>query len=319
MTEFIITEDFPKSQVEFDRRFSTEKACYMYLFNMRWPSGFRCCKCGHQTYWVSAKYLFICTRCEHQHSLTAGTIMHATKKPLRYWFKAMWWFTTRKSGVNAINLKDLLALGSYGTAWTWLHKLRRCTIRYGRQKLSGNVEVDEIYFGGHNPGKRGRGAAGKSVVLAAVEKKKPRKLGRIRLQIFPDCSSNSINTFLQQNVASGSTVICDGWKGYSALKQQGYTHQPVFRLKTDNRLSVLPAVHLVASLVKRLLMGTFHGSVSAKYLQLYLNEYVFRFNRRKSKTVGKKFFRIVQQAMDSTNISFEQITLPITIDYSLAN
>jgi hypothetical protein len=142
-----------------------------------------------------------------------------------------------------------VGLGSYGTAWSWLHKLRRSTICYGRQKLSGNVEVDEIYFGSQNSRKRGRGAGGKSGVLAAVEKKKPRKLGRIRLQLFPDCSSNSINTFLQQ----------------------------------------------------------------------YLDEYVFRFNRRKSKTAGKKFFRIVQQAMDSINITFEQITLPVTTDNSLAN
>ena len=124
MQNFFTNEDFPCSEVEFENRFNTEKACRDYLINMKWPDGFHCRNCGHKKYWTSAKHLYICTRCETPHSLTAGTVMHATKKPLTYWFKAMWWFTTRKSGVNAVNLKDLLGFGSYQTAWLWLHKLK---------------------------------------------------------------------------------------------------------------------------------------------------------------------------------------------------
>ena len=170
MTEFTITEDFPKSEIEFDLRFSKPEACLDYLFKQKWPDGFVCRKCGHQHCWFSSRKLYICTQCEHQHSLTAGTIMDSSKKPIIYWFKAMWWFTTRRSGINAVNLKELLGLGSYGTAWTWLQKLRRCTIRHEREKLSGRVEVDEFFIGGRRSGKRGRGAEGKTIVAVAVER-----------------------------------------------------------------------------------------------------------------------------------------------------
>jgi hypothetical protein len=121
---------------------------------------FICKKCGHSNYWVSARNLYICTQCEHNHSLTAGTIMDSSKKPITYWFKAMWWFTTRKSEINAVNLKELLGFSSYGTAWCWLQKRRRCTIRQDRKKLSERVEVDEFFIGGQKSGKRGRGADG---------------------------------------------------------------------------------------------------------------------------------------------------------------
>jgi hypothetical protein len=170
MTEFTIAEDFPKSEIEFDQRFSKPEACFDYLFKQKWPDGFVCKKCGHKQYWLSSRNLYICTQCEHQHSLTAGTIMDSSKKPITYWFKAMWWFTTRKSGINAVNLKELLGFGSYGTAWTWLQKLRRCTIRHEREKLSGRVEVDEFVIGGKRSGKRGRGAEGKTIVAIAVER-----------------------------------------------------------------------------------------------------------------------------------------------------
>jgi hypothetical protein len=170
MTNFTITEDFPKSEIEFDQRFSDPQACYEYLFQYKWPDGFECKICGNSQYWLSSRNLYICTRCEHQHSLTADTVMDSSKKPITYWFKAMWWFTTRKSGINAVNLKELLGLGSYGTAWCWLQKLRRCTIRDEREKLSGRVEVDEFFVGGQRSGKSGRGAVGKVAVVAAVER-----------------------------------------------------------------------------------------------------------------------------------------------------
>jgi transposase-like protein len=232
--------------------------------------------------------------------------MHGTKKPITYWFKAMWWFTTRKAGVNAINLKELLDLGSYDTAWTWLQKLRRCTIRKDRAKLSGTVEVDDFVLGGHKSGKRGRGAEGKTIALAAVEKQ-GRRLGRIRLQVCQDCSSDSLMPFIEQNIESGSHIITDGWKGYNPIATGDYRHQKVYWTQHADKSSVLPGVHLVVSLLKRVMLGTFQGRFERKHLQSYLNEYVFRFNRRRSKSVGKKFMRIVQQVITSINISRNQV------------
>ena len=316
MVEFYITEDFPKSEIEFAKRFASETACYEYLFRAKWPNGFICPNCEHQSYWISSKYIYICTRCESHFSLTAGTIMHDTKKPITYWFKAMWWFTTRKSGVNAINLQDLLGF-SYVTAWSWLQKLRRCTIRKDREKLSGKVEVDEFYIGGQKPGKRGRGAAGKRIVVAAVERK-GRKIGRIRLKVVDDCSSDSLTAFINQNVEDGSQVVTDGWKGYS-LDKNRYDHHQVFLSKSKDKYSALSGVHLIASLVKRLILGTFHGRVDSKYLQNYLDEYVFRFNRRTSRSVGKKFMRIVQQVVSSVKITCTQIKNDIGPDFRTAN
>jgi len=319
MTDFTITEDFPESEFEFDQRFHSNKACREYLAKMKWPEGFRCSHCGHQHYWESARDLYICTRCERPHSLTARTVMHSTKKPLTYWFKAMWWFTTRKSGVNAVNLKDLLGFGSYQTAWTWLHKLRRCTIRHQRERLSGLVEVDEFYMGGQQPGKRGRGANGKSIIIAAVEKKDGCKIGRIRLQVIPDCSGATLDRFIQTNVEPGSVVVTDGWKGYSSLDTKVYDHKPIIASHTDDKSSVLPGVHLVASLVKRLMMGTFQGRFAPSHLQSYMDEYVFRFNRRTSRNVGKKFMRIAQQVVVTTQVTCEKIIGGVTPFAQLAN
>jgi hypothetical protein len=187
MQDFIINEDFPKSEIEFDLRFSDPSRCFDYLFSLKWPTGFVCKKCKNNNYWISKRQLYICTVCEHQHSLTAGTIMDSSKKPITYWFKAMWWFTTRKSGVNAVNLQELLGFGSYDTAWHWLQKLRRCKIRKECEKLSGRVEVDEFVIGGQRSGKRGRGAEAKTIVVAAVERCDQKKqIGRIRLQVILD-------------------------------------------------------------------------------------------------------------------------------------
>ncbi len=154
----IFTEDFPQNEIEFDEKFNTEEACHNYLYNLRWPNGFKCPKCGHHKSWKNGKGLYECQKCHTQTSITAGTIMHGTRKPLRYWFKAMWWFTVNKTGISAVNLQKLLGFKSYETAWTWLQKLRRCTVRNERSPLSGTVEVDEVFVGGKGEVVRGRGA-----------------------------------------------------------------------------------------------------------------------------------------------------------------
>ena len=307
-TEFTITENFPKSEIEFDMRFLNPNACYDYLFSIKWPNGFVCSRCNNQSYWISKRHLYICTACEHQHSLTAGTIMDSSKKPITYWFKAMWWFTTRKSGVNAVNLKELLGFGSYHTAWHWLQKLRRCTIRKDREKLSGRVEVDEFVIGGQRAGKRGRGAEGKTLVAAAVERcDEQRKIGRIRLQVILDYSAYSLETFITENIQPGSKVVTDSWSSYSSATQGQYHHVPINQSKEGKDNDSLYGVHLVISLVKRLINGTHQGRFEPKYLQNYLDEYVFRFNRRKSKFIGKKFMRIAEQVVESSKIKWTQI------------
>jgi hypothetical protein len=329
MIDFMIKEDYPKSEIEFDQRFSNIDACYNYLAQTKWPNGFICEKCGHNACWISSKYIYICTKCEHQYSLTAGTIMHRTRKPITYWFKAMWWFTTRKSGVSAVNLQELLGLGSYNTAWAWLQKLRRCTVRKDRRKLSRRVEIDEFYIGGKKPGKRGRGADGKTIVYIAVErylKQNPETLekywqiGRARMQVALDCSSYSLETFINHNVESGSTVATDEWSSYQPILNTRYNHDVIDQSKQKGPERGLYGAHLIVSLVKRLIRGTFQGRFEPKYLQNYLDEYVFRFNRRKSKSIGKKFMRIVQQVVNSCKISYKEIKFdldPISEYFSL--
>ena len=301
-------EDFPKNEVEFDRRFFTDQACLEYLFQLRWPDGFVCPQCGHTRYWRSARRLYLCRQCEHQQSVTAGTIFHGTKKPLRVWFKALWWFSTRKSSVNAVSLQELLGLGSYQTAWRWLQKLRTCTIFPDREKLSGNIEADEFYLGGERSGKRGRGADHKCKVAVAIERK-GRKLGRLRMQVVDRCSADELIPFTTNNIATGSIITTDGWKGYCGLEAAGYVHKKILQTKADDKDSVLPGVHLITSLVKRVILGTFQGRFEEQYLQRLLDEYVFRFNRRTTKSVGKRFWRIMQQAVASAPLTNKGLVL----------
>ena len=158
-------EDYPENQLEFADRFSSEEACRTYLFSMRWPYGFKCPQCGNANTWPTSRHEYRCKECNLQTSVTAGTIFHKTRKPLRLWFLAMWNVTSQKYGANALGLQRVLGLGSYHTAWEWLHKLRRAMVRPEREKLSGLVEVDETYIGGAKTGKRGRGATGKALVV----------------------------------------------------------------------------------------------------------------------------------------------------------
>lgn len=303
-------EDFPKNELEFDRRFQHEQACLDYLFNMRWPEGFVCPDCGHRQYWKSSRDLFLCQHCQKQISVTAGTIFHGAKKPLSVWFKALWWFSTRTSGVNAVALQRMLGLGSYRTAWCWLQRFRTCTIFPDRQSLTGNVEADEIYLGGEHSGKRGRGADHKCKVAIAVERQ-GKKLGRLRMQVIDDCSSAQLLPFVKSSVAAGSQVMTDGWKGYNGLEKD-FVHHRILSSRTEDKASVLPGVHLVASLVKRVILGTFQGRFDPEYLQRYLDEYVFRFNRRTCKFPGKRFWRIMQQAVCVPPVTNRQLRLGAT-------
>lgn len=311
MNTIDIIKDFPDNEIEFDSMFSTEQQCESYLFNQRWPNGFVCSKCGTDNYWKSKRGLFICTGCEYQHSITSGTIFHQTHKPLKYWLKAIWKFTSTKSGVSAKNLSGLLGI-SYQTAWTWLQKLKRCTVNPEREQLSGTVEVDEFYLGGKHKGKQGRGSENKHKVVVAVERREsenPEKklshlMGRARISIIDDCSAESLEPFIENNICYGSTIITDKWAGYTEDLKKNYTHKSY---KFSENKSVLDHVHRIASLVKRWFIGTFQASIKPEHLQEYMDEYVFRFNRRNSGSIGFKFFRLLQLGVAAKPITYKNI------------
>lgn len=277
--------------------FSTEDDCRDFLFMLRWPEGFVCPKCGNNQYWRVRTVLMECTKCHHQVSVVAGTIFQDTRKPLSMWFRAIWWVTAQKNGASALGLQSILGLGSYQTAWAWLHKLRTAMIRPGREKLSGCVEIDETYIGGAKAGKRGRGAENKILVGVAVETK-DKKIGRIRLAVVDDASSSSLHGFVKDCVETGSTVKTDGWNGYDGLESLGYLHE-VAKIKGQKQEAseVFPNVHLIISLLKRWILGTHQGSVSKKHYGYYLDEFTFRFNRRTSASRGKLFYRLLENAV----------------------
>lgn len=288
-------EDYPKTLIEFEERFTTEECCLDYLFNLRWSEGFRCPRCGHHEAWSMKGDLYRCVRCHFRSSVAAGTIFQDTKKPLRLWFRAIWHLTSQKYGANALGVQRVLGLGSYRTSWTWLHKLRRAMVRPGRDRLSGTVQADETYVGGEKPGKRGRGAAGKALVVIMVELKEG-KIGRIRLRRVPDASGPSLEDAVKEGVEPSSAVQTDGWRGYGRLSQLGYVHE-IIRKEAAAGRNVLPKVNRVAALVKRWLLGTYQGGVHLSHLDYYLDEYTFRFNRRTSRSRGNLFYRLVQQAV----------------------
>jgi len=304
-------EDYPKTLLEFEERFSTEEACIEYLFKLRWPEGFRCPRCEHSEAWMMRRGLYRCRRCRFETSVTAGTIFQDTRKPLRLWFRAIWHLTTQKYGANALGLQRILDLGSYHTAWIWLHKLRRAMVRPGRDRLSGIVQADEIYMGGEKAGKRGRGAAGKSLVVIMVELKDG-KIGRIRLRRVPDASGFSLEGAIKESVESGSTIQTDGWVSYGQLSGLGYTHE-IIRKEAAVGRNLLPKVNRIAALLKRWLLGTYQGRVESSHLDYYLDEYTFRFNRRTSRSRGKLFYRLVEQAVAIEPVPGREIRGGVTI------
>ena len=213
-------------------RFGTDAQCRAHLTLGRWPDGFRCAACGQRrAYSHHVRLIEECAACGKQHSLLAGTIFEQTKTGLARWFLAIWLVTSSKGGISAVELQRQMGFGSYQTAWSWLHKIRRAMVRPDRQPLAARVEADETMIGGPRPGKPGRGAAGKTVVAGAVEagrgKGRGRRLGRLRLQAVSDASAKSLAGFLARNVAPPAAVTTDGWQGYAGLDQAGYAHEPI--------------------------------------------------------------------------------------------
>src|SRR3989338_8385847 len=198
-----MAEDYPATMIEFEDRFGSEAACRQYLENLRWPEGFRCPSCGSEEAWRVARGQWFCTKCKRQTSVTAGTIFDATRKALRLWFRIMWLVTSQKTGASALNLQRHLGFGRYETVWIWLHKLRRAMVRPGRDKLSGEVEVDETYVGGVEMGVAGRQTEKKAIVAIAVETNDG-KIGRVRMARVEDVSAKSLTPFVQAAVTKGA-------------------------------------------------------------------------------------------------------------------
>jgi transposase-like protein len=288
-------EDYPRTLGEMEARFSSEGACRDYLFGLRWPDGFRCPRCRHDQAWPVGRTLYQCRRCAYKASVTAGTIFEGTRKPLVAWFRAVWLVTSQKTGASALGIQRVLGLGSYKTAWVWLQKLRRAMVRPGRERLSGRVEVDESYLGGPEEGTRGRGTRNKALIAVAAEED-GKGIGRIRMRRIPSAAARELHAFVKDTVEPGSTIHTDGWNSYQGLEQEGYQHE-VTPLKDGKGSAVLPRVHQAVSLLKRWLMGTHQGAVSHEHLDYYLDEFVFRFNRRTSRHRGKLFYRLLQNAV----------------------
>ena len=301
-------KEYPMTFEEFINRFSTEEQCREYLYNLRFSNGFCCPKCNGDKCWKIGSVLFECSICAHQTSVTAGTIFQDTRKPLRTWFTAIWWITTQKNGASAQGLQRVLGLKSYQTAWTWLHKIRSAMVNPNRTKLSGTIEIDETLIGGVATGKRGRGAENKVLVAVAVELD-GKKLGRCRMSVLTDASSDSLHPFVVNNIEEGSNLITDGWSGYSGIEKKGFSREIHIQKNERDEENLLPHIHTIASLLKRWLLGTHQGRVEEKHLQAYLDEYVFRFNRRKSaQKRGLLFYRLLESAMQTKTIKYDDMS-----------
>jgi transposase-like protein len=275
--------DFPRSIVDFQERFPDDAACLDYLADSRWPEGFRCPACGGRRAWVlERRHLWECAECHQQTSITAGTVMHGTRTPLRLWFWAAYLVATHTPGISAVQLQRQLGISRYETAWLILQKLRRAMVAPEREPLSGEVEVDEAFLGGQHEGRRGgRQRDGKALVGVIVEVR-GQGSGRLRLALLPDASRDTLTRLVGEFVLPGAIVHTDGWPGYGRLADAGYRHRPrPQRREHPDAQKLLPRAHRAASNLKTWLQGT-HRGVSPEHLQTYLDEFVFRHNRRRT-------------------------------------
>lgn len=306
--------DPPTTLAEFSRMFPSEKECSEYLFQIRWPNGFICPQCGSSGgYHLASRDHIECSNshCRYQSSLTAGTILHRTKQSIHTWFWAAYLLTNLTPSISAKQFQGQLGLKRYETAFCMLHKLRTALVAPERDKLHGEIEVDEGYVGGKEEGRIGRGAEKKQLVVCAVElirwnekqtKASRIRCGRVRLQTIPDASGSTLEGFVKLNTARGSKVFTDGWSGYSFLEENGFQHEVRVQKRSDEPLKY---VHRIISNFKTWLKGTYHGNMGEKHLQAYLNEYVFRFNRRFSQ--GKGFNRALGLAMELSGPTYEEL------------
>jgi transposase-like protein len=295
-----MTIEYPDTMQEFADRFRTESDCYEYLCTVRWGDNWLCPKCSHDKLWKYPEgQIYRCEKCKKDIRVTVGTKFQDSHLPLRTWFYSMWLLVAQKQGISALGLGRAVGIKRKKTTWSLLKTIRESMSQEGKERLTGVVEIDEVFVGGIQKGKRGRGAAGKVMVLVAVEdmgvskesKNKKAKIGRIRMQVIPDAKSATLLKHIQSMVKEGSTIQTDELKSYPMLAEHNYKHKAI---KKEPVKDSTPLVHRTASLVKRWLLGTYQGGVHLENMQSYLDEYVFRFNRRMSASRGKLFYRLTQ-------------------------
>jgi len=302
--------DFPRSLIAFERRFPDDAACAAYLFSLRWPEGFRCPGCGHDQAWSlrTKAWTYECRACRRQTSVTAGTVLHGSKLALQVWLWAAYLMATHSNGISALQLQKQLGLGSYKSAWLLCAKLRRAMVDPGRNLLSGLVEVDETtvnYRTRTDPaaGGQGRSGTGKLGIAGAVELDNDRP-GRIRLAPIEDFAAASLHPFLAANIAPGSTAKTDGWSGYD--RAPGVDHQPHV-IGAMAAHVVLPWIHRVFANLKTWALGVYHG-LRPKYLQTYLDEFVFRFNRRRTRHAA--FHSLLSISLSTKPLTYRMLIQP---------
>ena len=305
--------EYPGTWQSFEEWFPDDDACRSYLESLRWPDGFACPQCESKEAWRTDLGLWMCSSCGRQTSVTAGTIFHRTRKPLKTWFAVIWFVCAQKNGASAKSLQQMFGFGSYETAWTWMHKIRRAMVRPDRDLLGGPgvaVELDETFVGGRSPAESKR-FGNKTEVVIAVERLHPKGLGRVRMrQIDSPNRKLEIFDFIDDVIAPGTILYTDGASTYNDIKEQfDVTHEPINLVgNSEPAHDMLPAVHRIAALMKRWVAGTLHHGQSSKHLDYYLDEYTFRFNRRNSRSRGMLFYRLLQQAVNTDPHPLKELT-----------
>ena len=261
--------------LEFQKRFPTEEACRKHLYKMRWPEGFVCRKCGvkDEPFQIISRKLYQCKHCNHQASVTAGTVMDKTRVPLQKWFWAMFLMSHDKRGCSAAQIQRELDL-AYGTAWLMCHKIRSAMGERDTQYvLDGYIEVDDAFFGGASEGgKRGRGTD-KTVVLVGVSLDEKRRPLFAKMKVAPNVRRETLETFAKENFSQGAFLSSDGFSSYKTIGDFKHIAEP----QSADHLKWL---HIIISNAKAFILGTYHG-LDALHLQSYLDEFCYRFNRRK--------------------------------------
>src|SRR6266508_831295 len=292
--------DYPRNWHEFVDWFPDDDACLSYLERLRWGGGYLCRFCGQAGAgsWPVRRGLRRCSVCRSESSVTAGTIFPGSRLPLTSWFAAIWYVVNQKQGVSALGRKRVLGLGSYQTAWTWLHKLRRAMVIPGRERLFGPVEVDDTLIGTRRSGTFGRGDVRKALVAIAVEHRVGGRPGGVRMRRIPNASTDGLSDVVVHQVEPGAEVQTDAWNGYNHRSLPGFLHHVVnLAASGDPAHAAMPQVHRVASLRKRWLLGTHQGAISHSHLDYDLDEFTFRFNRRGSRHRGLLFYRLIEGAL----------------------
>jgi transposase-like protein len=300
--------DYPLTILEFQQRFGTEEACREYLFCSRWPEGFVCPGCGGRDAGSETRrHLWICTACGRQTSITAGTVMHKTRLSLRTWFWAAYLVSTFHPGISAKQLQRQLGIGCHETAWAMLHKLRGAMVAPERELLKGEVEIDEFFLGGHEEGLKGGRQHGKKALIGAAIEVRGHGSGRLRLQMLPNSQATALEAFTTATTAPAAIVHTDGLFSYNGLGALGYDHRPRKVATVADREQLLPRVHRAISNLKAWMHGT-HRGVSDEHLPVYLDEYVFRHNRRRTPMAG--FQTLLGLGLAHDPITYRQIIDP---------